>query len=116
MRLPLVILVLLGCTAAAFAEPSWVLWDQSVYAVEGQEPAVLWSQWGSSTTKAGCEELRRKEVEIYEQASKLSPNDWSKLGDTIVRKDKGKVLRQTTYYCYPATINPRWEEVRSEGV
>ena len=111
----LVALSIVTSAAAAYAEPSWVLWDQSVYAVEGQEPAVLWSQWESSTTKAGCEERRRKEVEIYERASKTWPNDWSKQGDTILQKHNGQVLRQTTYYCYPATINPRWEHLASQG-
>ena len=99
---------------AAFAEDAWVLWDQSVYAVAGQDPAVLWNQWGSSTTKAGCEELRRNEVKTYEQASKLLPN-WSMQDDTIVQMDNGKVLRRTTYHCYPATINPRWEHLASLG-
>jgi hypothetical protein len=115
MRLPLGILILLCSAAAAFAEPAWVLWDQSVYAVEGQEPAVLWSQWGSFTTKDACEEGRRKEVGTYDQASKLFPNDWSKQGDTILQMDKGKVLRRTTYYCYAATTNPRLEYLASKG-
>jgi hypothetical protein len=44
MRLALVTLILLCSTAAAFAETALVLWDQSVYAVEGQEPAVL-TRW-----------------------------------------------------------------------
>jgi hypothetical protein len=47
---------------AAFAETRWVLWYQDVVVVEGQEPAVVWSQSGPSTTKAACKEERRKEI------------------------------------------------------
>ena len=95
-----------------FAETRWVLWYQDVVVVEGQEPAVVWSQSGSSTTKPDCEAQRRKEIGRYEQMSKLFPNDWAKRGDTIIVKRQGKVVRRTSYYCYPNTINPRWEHLR----
>ena len=115
MRCALVILIFFGLVARAFAENQWVLWDQDVVLVEGQEPAVAWFDWGSFKTKAACEEERRKELGRYEQMSKFFPNDWSKQGDTIIEKDKGKVVRQTTYYCYPNTMNPRWEYLASRG-
>jgi len=102
---------LLGWAVVAFAETRWVLWDQDVVAVEGQEPAVAWLDWGSFPTKAACEEQRRKEVGHYEQMSKLFPNDWAKQGGAIIAKNEGKVVRRTTYYCYPKTINPRWEHL-----
>jgi len=111
-RLSLAVLTLLGFAVAAFAETRWVLWYQDVVVVEGQQPAVVWSQWGSSTTKPDCEAQRRKEIGRYEQMSKLFPNDWAKQGDTIIVKRQGKVVRRTSYYCYPNTINPRWEHLR----
>ena len=111
-RLSLVVLTLLGLAVAAFAETRWVLWYQDTVAVEGQEPAVVWSQRGPSTTKAACEEERRKEIGRYEQMSKRFPNDWSKQGDTIIVKRQGKLVRQTSFHCYPNTINPRWEPLR----
>ena len=36
----LVAFCLLTTAATAFAEAAWMLWDQSVYAVGGQEPAL----------------------------------------------------------------------------
>src|SRR5262245_30347522 len=102
-------LTLLGSATLASAEDAWVLWLQDVIAVEGQAPAVTWLYWGSSTTKDGCEDQRRKELEHFEQMSKLYPTDWVKQGDVILAKDKGKVVRRTSYYCYASTINPRWE-------
>jgi len=111
-RLSLAVLTLLGFAVAAFAETRWVLWYQDVVVVEGQEPAVVWSQSGSSTTKPDCEAQRRKEIGRYEQMSKLFPNDWAKRGDTIIVKRQGKVVRRTSFYCYPNTINPRWEPLR----
>jgi hypothetical protein len=115
MRLRLVILILLCSSAAAFGESAWVLWDQSVYAVEGQEPAVLWSQWASSPTKAACEEKRREERQPYEQMIKSFPKDWSKQGDTFVQKHNGQVIQRITYYCYPITDNPRLEHIAARG-
>ena len=106
-RPSLVVLTLLGFAVAAFAETRWVLWYQDTVAVEGQEPAVVWSQWGPSTTKAACEEERRKEIGRYEQMSKRFPNDWARQGDTMIVKRQGKVVRRTSYYCYPNTISPR---------
>jgi len=102
-------LTLLGSATLASAEDAWVLWVQDVIAVEGQAPAVTWLYWGSSTTKDGCEDQRRKELEHFEEMSKLYPTDWVKQGDVILAKDKGKVVRRTSYYCYASTINPRWE-------
>src|SRR5438128_489888 len=87
----------------SLSSAAWVLWDQSVYPVEGQEPAVLWNQWGSFTSKAACEGKRREELQPYEHMTKLSPNDWSKQGDAFVRKDNGKVIQRISYYCYPTT-------------
>jgi hypothetical protein len=102
-------LILLGSATPASAQEAWALWDQDVIAVDGQAPAVMWFHWGSFTTKDGCEEQRRKELEHYEQMSKLYPTDWVKQGDMILAKDKGKVVRRSSYYCYASTINPRWE-------
>src|SRR2546421_12374414 len=104
----LVAFYMLTSAATAFAEAAWMLWDQSVYPVAGQEPAVLWTQWGSVTTKTSCEEKRGEERRPYEQMNKLFPNDFSIQGDTFVRKDKGKVIQRISYFCYPSTINPRW--------
>jgi len=111
----LVAFYLLTSAATTFAEVAWMLWDQSVYAVAGQEPAVLWTQWGSATTKTSCEEKRREERRPYEQMSKLFPNDWSIQGDTFVRQDNGKVIQRISHYCYPSTINPRWEHIATRG-
>src|SRR5437773_5483273 len=115
MRVPLIILIILGPATAAFGENQWALWDQSVYAVKDQEPAVLWTQWGSPTTKAECEQRRRQEVQPYEQMSKSFPSRWSKQGDAFVSKDDGEVIQTISYFCYPITTNPRWEHIATRG-
>jgi hypothetical protein len=115
IRALLIALCLLLTAAAAVAEDLWVLWDQSVYEVAGQEPAVLWTQWGSATTKASCEKQRSEERQRYELMSKSFPNDWSTQGDVFVFKSDGKVIQRIGHYCYPSKINPRWEHIAARG-
>ena len=115
LRALLMVLCLLFPAASAFADDAWVLWDQSIYAVKGQEPAVLWTQWGSPTTKAACEQRRHEEVQTYERAAQLFLSRWSKQGDAFVLKDNGEVVQRISYYCYPITTNPRWEQITASG-